>query len=219
MIRLFCGWDEREAAGLGVFVNSVVSRASDVVSFIPLHGPQSNGSNAFTYARFDIPRICEYEGWALFADGSDMACMDDIARLWALRNPKYAVQVVKHDYKSSAKTKYIDTDMECPNVHYDRKNWSSLMLINCAHPAWRIETRMSLDAHQFKNIIDAEIGELPQEWNWLCDEYGENPKAKMLHWTQGIPGFAHYRNAPMAQVWHDEYKKAARGLQINPYRR
>ena len=213
MIRLFCGWDEREAAGLGVFVNSVVERASEHVAIIPLHGPQRNGSNAFTYVRFDVPRICEYEGWAIFADGSDMVCRADIAELWAMRNPKYAVQVVKHDYTSNAKRKYIGTDMESPNVHYLRKNWSSLILWNCAHPANKVEARNTLFGHQFSWLDDDLIGELPLSWNWLCDEYGDSPKAKILHWTQGIPGFRHYRHAPMAEVWHAEQEKAHRGMQ------
>lgn len=217
MIRLFCGWDEREAAGLGVFVNSVVSRASEPVAIIPLHGPQGSGSNAFTYARFNVPELCEYKGWAIFADGSDMVCVEDIAKLWALRDPKYAVQVVKHDYKSNVKTKYIDTDMECPNVDYKRKNWSSLMLWNCEHEANRGERELSLASHKFSWLDNHEIGELPKEWNWLCDEYGPNEEAKILHWTHGIPGFAYYRHSIQAEVWHAEHKKSTRGFQTERY--
>ena len=214
MIRLFCGWDRREAAGLSVFVNSVVSRASEPVAIIPIHGQQGNGSNAFTYSRFSIPKLCDYEGWGIFADGSDMVCTTDIAELWNLRNEKYAVQVVKNTYKTSAKFKYIGTDMECPNIDYERKNWSSLMLLNCGHKANKFKAQNSLVSHQFNWLKDAQIGELPAEWNWLCDEYGENKKAHILHWTQGIPGFEHYKNSPMSKVWFAEKDKTFRGLQL-----
>lgn len=214
MIRLFCGWDEREAAGLGVFVNSIVSRASEPIAILPLHGPQSTGSNAFTYSRFAIPKICNYDGWAIFADGSDMVCLDDIAKLWAMRDERFAVQVVKNDYKTNGTVKYIGTDMESPNLDYPRKNWSSVMLWNCGHKSNKIELVNSVVSHQFYWLNDEEVGELPAEWNWLCDEYGANEEAKILHWTQGIPGFRHYQNAPMAYHWHREQKKAHRGFQL-----
>ena len=66
----------------------------------------------------------------------------------------------------------------------------------------------------FNWLKDVQIGELPAEWNWLCDEYGENKKAKILHWTQGIPGFEHYRNAPMSKAWMAEKDDTFRGLQL-----
>jgi hypothetical protein len=57
---------------------------------------------------------------------------------------------------------------------------------------------------QFKFMDDALIGELPRAWNWLADEHGENPSAKIAHWTTGIPAFARYSQAPMADLWAQE---------------
>jgi hypothetical protein len=52
---------------------------------------------------------------------------------------------------------------------------------------------------------------LPREWNWL-DEYGENDDAKLVHYTNGIPGFRHYAEAPHAKEWHEYAKAVNRGM-------
>lgn len=215
MIRLFTGYDAREAVGFHAFAQSVLSRATQPVSIIPLSGRQVNGSTAFTYARYLIPKLCDYQGWAIFADGCDMACRTDISALWDLRDPYYAVQVVKHDYRTNAPRKFLGTPMECANIDYRCKNWSSLMLINCAHPGMLDFTIVpSVEMHQFYWLKEQDIGALPVEWNWLCDEYGVNEEANMLHWTQGIPAFTEYAHAPMAEVWEHEYRASQQGHQL-----
>lgn len=130
-----------------------------------------------------------------------------LKELWGLFDPSKAVQVVKHDYRTKHPRKYIGTPMEAPNADYPCKNWSSLILWNNGHRA-HYEAREKLRGfdgaylHRFAWLQDHEIGELPMEWNWLADEYGANPQAKLLHWTAGIPGFEHYKNAPHADEWH-----------------
>ena len=140
-------------------------------------------------------------------DGADMVTKADIAELWALRDPFKAVQVIKHEYKTKHPRKYVGTKMEADNGDYPCKNWSSVMIINCAHYAWRNITPQTVEKmpgsylHRFEFIEPRYIGELPIEWNWIVDEYGYNPKAKVLHWTAGIPGFAYYKDAPHAADW------------------
>ena len=46
-------------------------------------------------------------------------------------------------------------------------------------------------------------GSLPNEWNRLVDEGQPVEDAKILHWSSGIPGFDHYRDAPGAKLWWD----------------
>lgn len=205
MLRLFCGWESREAFGFQVFAHSVIARASKPLAIIPLASMGlPEGSNAFTYSRFLVPSICEYQGHAIFADASDMLMRGDVAELDALFDPQYAVQVVKHSpYKTKHRIKYKGTVMECPNLNYERKNWASLMLVNCEHPKWR-EVPKGLDALQFKWLDDSEIGEIPAEWNRLVDEGHTTYDAKVLHWTAGLPGFAEYNDAPGAYFWHRE---------------
>lgn len=216
VIPIFAGFDPREEVGFHTFASSVIHHSSAPVSIIPLHAPlfapfyaagQRDGTNAFTYTRFLIPFLQQFRGCAIFVDGSDMLCRGDIADLWSLRDLYKPVQVVKHDYKTQHPRKYVGTDMEAENRDYPRKNQSSVMLINCNHFHWRDMTPEKVagmtgsELHQFAWLADEMIGDIPAEWNWLADEYGPNPDAKLLHWTAGIPAFPHYAEAPHADEW------------------
>jgi hypothetical protein len=216
VIPLFAGFDPREEIGYHTFASSVIHRATEPVAIAPVDqkvlrkvwgAGHKDGSNSFIYTRFLVPYLMGYQGFAIFADGADMICLGDIAELWAWRDPYKAVQVVKHDYKTKHPRKYVGTRMESDNPDYPRKNWSSLMLINCAHYNWRkitpeaVEKMTGPDLHRFGFIDDRFIGELPVDWNWLADEFGANPDAKLLHWTAGIPGFPRYAHAPHADDW------------------
>lgn len=219
MIRLYTGHDERETVGTHVFIQSVLDSASVPVSFIPLHKPAlrsafggdvREGTNTFTLSRFLIPLLQDWSGYAIFCDGADMLMRADIAELEKLRDPYKAVQVVKHDYRTNAPRKYVGTQMEADNLDYRRKNWASVMLINCYHYVWRKMTPSvvcnanALEILSFSWCPDQYIGELPAEWNHLVDEAGPSDSARLLHWTQGIPLFPNYSSAPHA----DEYKAA-----------
>ena len=213
MIPIFSGFDPREEAGTHVFFSSVIEHATSPVALMPLHLPMftsfyppshRDGSNAFSYTRFLIPFLQQWRGWAVFCDGADMLCKADISELWALRDHYKAVQVVKHSYKTKHPRKYIGTQMEADNRDYACKNHSSVMLINCSHYGWRDMTPEKVcsmtgaDLHRFSWLAEDRVGELPKEWNWLADEYGPNPDAKLLHWTAGTPAFPHYKHAPHA---------------------
>ena len=210
MIRLFTGWDARETIGWSAFAGSAIRKSSLPVSLTPLSSARRDGSNTFTYSRFLVPELCGYEGFAIFADGADMICMADLADLWALRDPEKAIQVVKHSYLTKHPRKYVGTVMECDNRDYMRKNWSSLCIWNCGHPANKIVTSElvaesnGMALHGFYWLSDDLIGELPIEWNWLVDEYGKNAEAKLLHFTAGIPAIQKYAASPHAQAWFHE---------------
>lgn len=222
MIQVYAGFDEREAVGYHTFCASVIEHCTEPVSISPLnlkalqkiyHGGQRDGTNAFIYSRFLIPYLQKFSGWALFVDGADMIVKDDIAKLWALRDHYKAVQVVKHDYKTKHPRKYIGTPMEATNGDYEKKNWSSVMLINCQHYGWRkltpdvVETVAGSYLHRFQFLEDRYVGDLPMEWNWLADEYGQNDEATLLHWTAGIPAWKHYKDAPHAVDWFKAHAK------------
>jgi hypothetical protein len=212
VIPLYVGYDYRESIAYHAFCQSVISRASQPVAFIPLHGPmlanfdgQQDGTNAFIFSRYLVPFLTGYTGWAMFADG-DMVVQDDIAKLWNLRDEKYAVQVVKHDYTTKHPRKYVGTTLENANVDYPRKNWSSVILWNCGHPSNRILTRDYVAEaggsvlHRFQWLAEYEIGGLPSGWNWLVGEYPK-AEASLLHYTLGVPGMPHYANCDGAEAW------------------
>lgn len=221
MIRIYSGFDPRESVGYHTFCASVIERASEPISFTPLHLPMldfysggaRDGTNTFAFSRFLIPYMEKWTGYAVFMDGADMVVLDDVAKLIQETDARNAVSVVKNVYQSKHPRKYVGTGMEAENRPYDRKNWSSVMVINCNHFAWRditpefVAKADGLHLHQFKFIEDRFIGELDPRWNWLVDEYGPREDAKVLHWTAGIPGFPHYKDAPMASVWKDEHRK------------
>lgn len=220
-VRIYCGYDPRESAGYHVFCQSVMDRASIPCAFIPLHKSmlngfdgQRDGTNAFIYSRFLVPYYENYRGWAIFADACDMTVVDDIAKLWALREQfafNKAVAVVKHDYRTKHKRKYIGTPMEADNADYPRKNWSSLMLWNCAHSAnMRLTPEVVASSpgsflHRFQWLAEEQIGELPPEWNALAMEQ-DISAASLIHFTAGVPGFSHYKNCDGADHWHRAYK-------------
>lgn len=213
MIPIFIGFDPREAVAYHVCANSLIRHASQPLALTPLalknlagyRETHSDGSNNFIYSRFLVPHLMQHQGWALFIDG-DMLLRDDIAKLWALRDDSKAVLCVHHDYKTKTHDKYMGTK----NHDYPRKNWSSVVLWNCGHPANRGVTpefvmgATGAQLHRFTWLDDSLIGELPIVWNWLPDEFGANPEAKLLHWTLGAPCFHEYANVPMADEWHRE---------------
>lgn len=222
-IQVVIGFDQREAVAYHTFCQSILERASQPVSFTPLAlntlssyvEQHTDGSNAFIYSRFLAPWLMDYRGWAIFADG-DMICRDDIAKLWALRDDTKAVMVVQHDYKTKAHQKYLGNQ----NQDYPRKNWSSVILWNCAHPENRrldpqyVMTHPGSHLHRFAWLDDALIGEIPKDWNWLTTEYPDNYDAKLLHYTLGTPCFADYTDSEMAELWHAEHEKINQGMGV-----
>lgn len=210
MNRLFAGYDAREAIGYHVFAQSLFE-TSPGVAIVPLTSAErGDGSNAFTYTRFAVPEMCGWGGKAIFMDGSDMLLRGDVNELFEMADPRFALQVVKHDYRTKHSRKYVGTELECENHDYPCKNWSSVMLVNCGHIVHfqaRDKIRQAMAEangrwlHRFGWVPPELIGELPATWNWLADEFGANGEAKLLHWTAGIPGFAAYRHAPHATEW------------------
>lgn len=221
-IDIVVGFDQREAVAYHVFCQSVLEKSTAPVRFLPLarqslpgyEERHRDGSNPFTYTRFLTPYLMAFRGWAVFADG-DMVCRSDIAELWTLRDASKAVQVVKHDYRTKARRKYLGNR----NEDYPRKNWSSLVLWNCGHPANRrltpdfIGDQDGAFLHQFRWLEDEAIGEIPPAWNWLAVEYTPNDSASLLHYTLGTPCFSDYRATEMAEHWHEAFARATEGLE------
>jgi lipopolysaccharide biosynthesis glycosyltransferase len=164
MIPIFIGYDPREAVAYHVCSNSIVRQVSQPVSLNPLAlrnlgfyvEKHTDGSNHFIYSRFLVPHLMEYRGWAIFMDG-DMLLRDDITRLWELRDPTKAVMVVKHDYKTRMTEKYLGSK----NENYPRKNWSSVVLWNCEHPANRALT---------PEFVQSATGAQLHRFTWLDDD-------------------------------------------------
>ncbi len=215
------GFDQRESIAYHTFCQSVISRSSQPLQFIPLaentlsmyEENHTDGSNKFVYSRFLTPFLLGYSGWAIFADG-DMICQSDIAELWALRDESKAVMVVKHDYLTKKNSKYLGNK----NENYPRKNWSSLVLWNCGHIKNKILTPKFIQScsgaflHRFSWLSDDLIGGIPITWNWLAIEYPENEDAELVHYTLGTPCFRNYSKTSMSEIWHENFKRVIEGF-------
>lgn len=214
MIRVFIGYDPREAVAFGVLSHSIHRRASQPVSIAPVMLSQLQGvyrrernplqSTDFSFSRFLTPWLCGYEGWAVFMD-CDMLMLDDIASLWALRDERFAVQVVQHEHVPREDVKFLGA----VQTKYGKKNWSSVMLMNCSRctaltPDY-VNAASGLELHQFKWLgDDALIGELPPRWNHLVGYDAPRTDASLVHFTIGGPYFDEYRDCEYSREWFAE---------------
>lgn len=154
----------------------------------------------FSISRFFLPHIAT--GWALFVD-SDILVRHSLSRLFELADDRYAVMVVKHDHRPTDLFK-MDQQIQ---TSYERKNWSSVMLVNCDHPAHRELTLDRLNnwrgllLHQFAWLDDHHIGELPVEWNWLVNHSAPVDNPGLVHFTDGYPLCKGHENDPYADEW------------------
>lgn len=214
--RIFIGYDPTQDIAYEVLRFSLQKHATEPIDVIKLdaaeldferpHDPLQ--STPFTYTRFLVPYLCGYEGIALFMD-SDMLALGDIAELFHLSMTGLALRVRQHDYAPIETTKMGGK----VQTQYPRKNWSSLMLMNCGElQAWTkdaAQTQSGAWLHRFEPIPDEKIGDLSPEWNVLDVMSGPT---KLLHYTSGGPWLEGCENAPHADLWHkyrSEYEAAS----------
>ena len=214
MANIYIGWDSREDIAYTVAKHSMEMMSRDVsVKPLKLHQLRDDGiytrsidklgSTEFTFTRFLVPYLNDYKGWALFTD-CDVLALDDMNKLFELADDKYAVMCVKHDYTPS-ETMKMDGQQQ---TIYPRKNWSSVVLWNCAHPSNSVvtpelvNTESGMFMHRFMWLEDEEIGEIPYQWNYLVGWY-QSKDPKLVHYTEGGPWFEEYKNCEYSKEWKD----------------
>ena len=218
MIRIFIGYDPKFDVAFHVLAGSILRRASQPVQIAPValrhlravfsRPSDPLQSTEFSFSRFLTPYLAGFEGWAVFMD-CDMLMLDDIANLWRLRDDKYAVMCVQHDHVPKESTKFL----ERAQTRYPRKNWSSLMLMNCGAcrtltPEY-VSTASGLTLHRFEWLEDRQIGALPARWNHLVDydPYIKPEDLSLLHYTIGGPFFEAFAHCGYADLWHEEFRR------------
>ena len=209
--RVFIGFDSKEVVATHVLAQSILEKSSIPVEFVPIVLSQLGGiftrernalqTTEFSFSRFLVPALRDFQGWSLFMD-CDMLMRADIAELWALRDDRYAAMCVKHDYQPKVETKFLGQ----VQTKYEKKNWSSVILFNNAKctalTTDYVNTATGLQLHQFKWLENDDlIGELPASWNWLVNEYDYDPNAKNVHFTDGGPYFDEYKEDDYADEW------------------
>lgn len=232
VLPVYVGYDPREDTSYRVCKHSIIRHSTIPLHVVPLkrwalEWPGQGGvftrqwesregqrvdlidgkpfSTEFSFTRFLVPVLQQYDGWALFCD-CDFLFTADIAELVSLRDDRFAVQVVKHGTLSEEGIKMDG----CKQDSYPRKNWSSLVLWNCSHPSNRNLTRQAVNTepgrwlHGFHWLKDEEIGDLPVGWNWLVDVYKGQGDIKALHYTLGTPEMPAYEDCSFSDLWWKE---------------
>lgn len=216
MLTVCIGYDPRETVAWHVLCHSILKRATRPVKIVPLalgslvreykrpYPLHEGASTEFAFSRFMTPWLAG-GGVSVFMD-CDMLCLTDISQLEDIAKEQLYrdVLVVKHDYKTIAKSKFLNAE----NLDYPCKNWSSVMVFNGWRTACRnltpdkVNSLTPLQLHQFQWTKD--VGELGKEWNHLVGEYPPNPDAKIVHFTLGTPCFDEYKDCEYADKWRRE---------------
>lgn len=185
MLKIFIGYDERQPVSYNVLHASIMRHASLPVAITPLIlstlPMKRRGLTPFTYSRFICPYLCNYEGYSLFLDSDIMLRGDVFELLRHARDFDFDVAVVKNKL---------------------RFEWSSVMLFNnefCSQLTPR--SIDSLTSNPLTLGWAREILALPAEWNHLVGYDEENPNAKLVHFTQGVPAWPETMHCEHAKEW------------------
>lgn len=170
-------------------------------------------STQHAIARFLVPMI-HRAGLALFVDG-DILVRGRVEDLFwqASKEKSKAVWCVKHDYRPEGAVK-MDGQQQ---AQYARKNWSSVMMFDCGHPANAALTLDMVnklpgrDLHRLCWLDDSEIGEFDPSWNWLVGHSSDEINPNLVHFTTGTPSMPGYENVPYADEWRGTLNDYVRG--------
>jgi hypothetical protein len=208
---VFIGYDPTQHTSFEVLRYSLYKHATEPIDVQPIDAEKIPDfkraqdplqSTPFTYTRFLVPHLCNYEGIALFMD-SDMLGLGDVSELFHLPMDGLALRVRKHEYNPTDTVKMGGK----VQTQYPRKNWSSLMLMNNPElKVWDIDavsTQTGAWLHRFEPVPDEQIGDISEEWNVLDHMSGPT---KLLHYTSGGPWLPGCEDADHADLWH-EYRE------------
>lgn len=221
-LTVYIGFDQREAEAYRVAEKSLL-RVSPGAVVMPLDAerlaaygllrrPQDRRSGVydivsnapqstdFAISRFLVPHLCQ-KGFALFVD-ADVVFLSPVEDLFALADPSKAVMVVKHEQPGGG----TKMDGQVQTI-YPRKGWSSVTLWNCDHPANRrlslqdVNERPGRDLHAFFHLHDSEIGDLPDEYNWLVNVTEPSVAPRLAHFTMGGPWLPNWKRSKYDDIW------------------
>lgn len=219
-LQVFVGWDPREDIAWEVCRHSILSRTDPrhvevrplVQSELRERGLYTRAVDAlaateFSLTRFLTPHLAGQEGYAIFLD-CDFLFLADIRQVLRDVDPRNAISVVQHNYQPEPGVK-MDGAIQHP---YPRKNWSSFIVFNCAHPSVQALTPAVVNQsapsflHRFSWLNDNEIGELDKGWNYLEGWYKPHyDNLKAIHFTLGGPWFESKKTCDFAGLWNQEY--------------
>ncbi|KQT84028.1 hypothetical protein [Aurantimonas sp. Leaf443] len=225
-LKIYVGYDTREDIAWQVCRASLLRHASGPLEIHPLKQaslrelglytrPADKAATEFSLTRFLVPYIAAHDGWTIFVDCDFLFTTDILGLVKGLDRSK-AVHVVQHDYVPANAVK-MDGQAQ---ASYPRKNWSSFILFNNAHPLVKALTPDVVNAaspahlHRFSWIPDDTlIGALDLTWNFLEGEYPRPERVpNAIHFTNGGPWFDDWQSVDFADLWREERRLYEAGL-------
>jgi len=201
-IKIFVGTSEVELIALKVLEHSIKRHTKDVVEVTKIDNslapeppdarflPYTN----FSFGRFVIPQLTNYEGRAIYLD-SDMIVFKDITELW--NTPFVNAKIL----------------IEKTNPLSDKEKTTAVMLMDCSKLPWKIESIISNFGKEYdyeelmsmKPLLDdGDISDsLPIGWNSL-DHFNE--ETRLLHYTKIKTQPWVYPCHKLGKLWVDELK-------------
>ena len=157
-------------------------------------------STEFSFTRFYVPMVCNYDGIAMFCDNDFLWKCDPTEMVKYLGDK--AIAVVKHEDMDIKQTKMDGIN----NKSYPRKNWSSLIIYNCSKlkhlTKAYLDSAQASELHELKWVEDNEIAEIPRSYNHLVGYYKKHNRIKAIHYTLGGPWFEEYKNGELSEEWY-----------------
>lgn len=182
-LKIFIGYDQRQPLAYTVAHQSLMMNSSHPVAICPLILGQlpisRRGLTEFTFSRYLVPYLCDYEGEALFID-ADVLVHEDVSQLFCLPWNGESVKVVKNAI---------------------RFEWPSVMLFN--NSECKALTKEFVENANPQSLEWGKVGELPKEWNYLIgyeEQCGKPKKPAISHFTQGLPCFKETKDT-MKEEW------------------
>jgi len=190
-LRVFIGYDKRTPISYHVLVHSIQRHASGPVQICPLILDQlpvkRKGLTDFTYSRYLVPYLCQYDEYpAIFMD-SDILVLDDVYQLIRMRQQNLPNRPV------------------CLRKTDQRFEWPAVMVFkpDQCHQL----TPEFVDRDNPQKLEWGEIGTIPDQWHHIPLYDPPMPDAKLIHYTAGTPEFPEIRdlNMPYTVEWLAEY--------------
>ena len=191
-LRVFIGYDKRTPISYHVLVHSIQRHASGPVLICPLILDQlpikRKGLTDFTFSRYLVPYLCQYDNEpAIFMD-SDILVLDDVYQLL----PNEA------DIHTSVFLKKCDQRFEWPAVMIFRPH-----ICRSLTPGFVDRG----EPQKFEWTGKANIGLITDQWHHIPLYGTPMSDAKLIHYTAGTPEFPEIRDLNMAYTveWLAEY--------------
>lgn len=205
-IRVFVGADDSQLVAAQVLKYTLIRHSSRPIDYHIMLQPTYNmpkevknqPRTGFSFNRFNIPKLCNYQGKAIYLD-ADMLVFGDIAEIWDLPfNNKHLL---------STDRQFSVLLLDCSSLDWDVNS----LICQLDSGQLSYEELMFDFAHMPADLIGFSI---PKAWNSL-EEYKDG-KTKLLHYTVGRNQPWISRRNQLESIWVQELKSALKAGVVDP---